>query len=91
LRPLEAALRNELRPDLRVVGQTYDSLAEAGVLRDCAGLHRLPARREGGLIHLVGDVVSDDPRRRLDAVIYLLNPDDPTSVFPKARCSSANA
>jgi methylglyoxal synthase len=48
-------------------------------------LHRLPARREGGLIHLVADVVSDDPGRRLDAVIYLLDPDDPTSVFPEGQ------
>jgi methylglyoxal synthase len=85
LRPLESAIRNELQPDLRVVGQTCDALADGGVLRDYPRLHRLPARREGGLIHLVADVVSDDPGRRLDAVIYLLDPDDPTSVFPEGQ------
>ena len=55
LRPLEEAIRDELQPTLQVVGQTYDALAEAGVLQGYAGMHRLPARREGGLIHLVAD------------------------------------
>ena len=86
LRPLEEAIRDELQPTLQVVGQTYDALAEAGVLQGYAVMHRLPARREGGLIHLVADVVSDGPGCRLDAVIYLLDPDDPTSVFPE-RCA----
>jgi methylglyoxal synthase len=85
LKPLETALRDELRPDLQVVGHTHDALADGGVLQGYAGMHRLPARREGGLIHLVGDVVSDDPQRRLDVVIYLLDPDDPTSVFPEGQ------
>jgi methylglyoxal synthase len=91
LRPLEAALRDELRPDLQVVGQTHDALTAEGVLRGYAGLHRLPSRREGGLIHLVADVVSDDPARRLDAVIYLLDPDDPTSVFPEGQALKRDA
>ena len=74
-----------MRPHVQVVGQTYDALADGGVLQGYPGLHRLPARREGGLIHLVADVVSSDPGRRLDAVIYLLDPDDPTSVFPEGQ------
>jgi methylglyoxal synthase len=45
----------------------------------------LPTRREGGLIHLVAAVVSGDPARRLDAVIYLLDPDDATALFPEAQ------
>lgn len=49
------------------------------------GLHRLPTRRDGGLIHLVAGVVAENPARRLDAIVYLLLPDDPTSVFPEGQ------
>jgi methylglyoxal synthase len=83
LGPLERSIREELRAELFVLGQTYDALASARVLADYPRLTRLPARRDGGLIHLVAAVVSGDPGRRLDAVIYLLDPDDPTSVFPE--------
>ena len=85
LAPLEDDLREALRPDLFVVGQTYDALTEARVLAGYRGLHRLPTRRDGGLIHLVAGVVADDPARRLDAIVYLLDPDDPTSVFPEGQ------
>jgi methylglyoxal synthase len=85
LAPLEQALRDEIRPELCVVGQTYDALVEARVLADYRKLHRLPTRRDGGLIHLVAGVVSDEPALRLDAVVYLLDPDDPTSVFPEGQ------
>jgi methylglyoxal synthase len=85
LAPLEDDLRETLRPDLFVVGQTYDALTEARVLAGYRGLHRLPMRRDGGLIHLVAGVVAEDPARRLDAIIYLLDPDDPTSVFPEGQ------
>jgi len=83
LAPLERTIREELRPELVVLGQTADALAAARVLDAYPRLTRLPTRREGGLIHLVGAVVSGDPGRRLDAVIYLLDPDDPTAVFPE--------
>ena len=85
LAPLEDDLRQTLRPDLFVVGQTYDALVEARVLAGYRGLHRLPTRRDGGLIHLVAGVVAEDPARRLDAIVYLLDPDDPTSVFPEGQ------
>jgi methylglyoxal synthase len=85
LGPLERSIREELRAELFVLGQTYDALVAEGVLADYPRLTRLPARREGGLIHLVAAVVSGDPARRLDAVIYLLDPDDPTSVFPEGQ------
>src|SRR5262249_9122900 len=45
LRPLEAALREELRPELQVVGLTHDALVDGGVLQGYPGLHRLPTRR----------------------------------------------
>jgi methylglyoxal synthase len=83
LLPLERVIREELRPEIFALGQTYDALAGAGVLAGYPRLTRLPTRREGGLIHLVAAVVSGDPARRLDAMIYLLDPDDPTSVFPE--------
>jgi methylglyoxal synthase len=82
---LEPIIREVLECELMVVGQTHDALVNAGVLRGYRGLHRLPTRRDGGLIHLVGSVVSDDPQRRLDAVVYLLDPDDFTSVFPEGQ------
>jgi hypothetical protein len=81
LGPLEQSIREELRAELFVLGQTYDALVADGVLADYPRLTRLPARRDGGLIHLMAAVMSGDPARRLDAVIYLLDPDDPTSVF----------
>ena len=85
LGPLERSIREELRAELFVLGQTYDALAADGVLADYPRLIRLPMRRDGGVIHLVAAVVSGDPARRLDAVIYLLDPDDPTSVFPEGQ------
>jgi methylglyoxal synthase len=85
LAPLDKALRDELKPELFVVGQTYDALAEARILNGYRGMHRLPARRDGGLIHLVAGVVAEDPAKRLDAIVYLLDPDDPTSVFPEGQ------
>ena len=85
LGPLEASLRDDLAPELFVVGQTYDALLEARVLVGYRGLHRLPTRRDGGLIHLVAGVVQEDPDRRLDLIVYLLDPDDPTSVFPEGQ------
>ena len=85
LGPLERSIREELRAELFVLGQTYDALVADGVLADYPRLIRLPMRRDGGVIHLVAAVVSGDPARRLDAVIYLLDPDDPTSVFPEGQ------
>jgi len=85
LGPLEEALRDALKPEFLVVGQTFDALVEGRVLAGYRGMHRLPTRRDGGLIHLVAGVVADDPARRLDAIVYLLDPDDPTSVFPEGQ------
>lgn len=85
LEPLRGAIVDELKPELYVVGQTCDAIAGSGILAGYAGLHRLPTRRDGGLIHLVAGVVASDPARRFDAIIYLLDPDDPTSVFPEGQ------
>jgi len=80
---IEDAIRTRLRCELVVVGQTYDALQSAGLLQGYPAIRRLPSRREGGIIHLVAGVVDDHGSEALDAVIYLLDPDDPTSVFPE--------
>jgi methylglyoxal synthase len=85
IRPLEHAIAHELRAELFVVGRTHAALASAGLLAGYPGLHRLPERREGGVMRLCAMVVDDDPARALDAVIYLLDPDDPTSIFPEGQ------
>jgi methylglyoxal synthase len=85
LASLETAIRDELQIEILALGQTYDALAAARLLAGYPALKRLPTRREGGLIHLVATVVSDDPGRRLDAMIYLLDPDDPTAIFPEGQ------
>jgi len=85
LAPLEEDLRDTLKSEFLVIGQTFDALVEARVLAGYEGLHRLPSRRDGGLIHLVAGVVAEAPERRIDAIVYLLDPDDPTSVFPEGQ------
>ncbi|MGH8852429.1 MAG: hypothetical protein ACREYD_15675 [Casimicrobiaceae bacterium] len=60
-----------MQAEIVALGQTHDALAAARVLAGYPTVRRLPARRDGGLIHLVAAVVSGDPARRLDAMIYL--------------------
>ncbi|KKW67071.1 methylglyoxal synthase [Lampropedia cohaerens] len=74
----------ELGVQLRVVGRTYDAIAEAGLLQGYDGLHKYPYGRDGGLMRLVAEVVGLGPDRTLDGVIYLIDPVDPSSIFPEA-------
>jgi len=83
LRPLEHAIAHELRAELFVVGRTFAAIEDADLLAGYAGVHRLPDRRDGGVMRLVAMLVDDDDGRSLDAVVYLLDPDDPTSLFPE--------
>lgn len=83
VRPLEHAIVRELRAELFVVGRTFAAMEDAGLLTGYAGLHRLPNRRDGGVMRLVAMLVDNDEHRRLDAIVYLLDPDDPTSLFPE--------
>ena len=85
LAPLEDAIEDTLRPELYVLGRTWEALQDGGLLTRYRGLHRLPDRREGGIVKLVAMLVDDDGARTLDAVVYLLDPDDPTSVFPEGQ------
>jgi methylglyoxal synthase len=50
-----------------------------------AGLKRYPYGREGGLMKLVAEIVGvEGDARTLDGAIYLIDPVDPSSIFPEA-------
>ncbi|MCU6434215.1 methylglyoxal synthase [Undibacterium sp. Jales W-56] len=83
LRGAQAALHT-LQPELIVVGRTLDAIISHGLLEYCPAHERFPYGREGGLMKLVSRVVDSDPARSVDAVIYLIDPVDPSSIFPEA-------
>lgn len=75
----------ELELGLHAVGRTCDAILRNGWLTDYPALRRLPNGREGGLMKMVAEVVGlDDGDRVLDGAIYLIDPVDPSSVFPEA-------
>ena len=79
-----AGLR-ELGVELHAVGRTHDAIAASGLLAAYPGLHAYPYGRNGGLMKLVAEVVGvDAPGRTLDGAIYLIDPVDPSSIFPEA-------
>lgn len=67
-----------------VVGRTLDAIISHHLLDVCPQHERFPYGREGGLMKLVSRVVDSDPARTVDAVIYLIDPVDPSSIFPEA-------
>jgi len=84
LRACAAGIR-ELDLGLHAVGRTYDAIAGQGLLAGHAGLRRYPFGREGGLMKLVAEVVGlEGGARTLDGAIYLIDPVDPSSIFPEA-------
>ena len=84
LRVSEPGLR-ELGVELHAVGRTHDAIAASGLLAAYPGLHAYPYGRNGGLMKLVAEVVGmDAPGRTLDGAIYLIDPVDPSSIFPEA-------
>ncbi|MDY7577174.1 methylglyoxal synthase [Herbaspirillum sp. RTI4] len=80
----QAAIETWLQPELIVVGRTLDAMRNHGLLQDYAAIERFPYGREGGLMRLVSRIVDTDPARSLDAMIYLMDPVDPSSNFPEA-------
>lgn len=75
----------ELGLELHAVGRTYDAIAASSQFNDYAPLKRYPYGREGGLMKLVAEVVGmDSDARTLDGAIYLIDPVDPSSIFPEA-------
>ncbi len=83
LRDGHAAITH-LKPHFIVVGRTLDAIERHGLLPDYSSIERFPYGREGGLMMLVSRIVETDPTRNLDAVIYLMDPVDPSSNFPEA-------
>lgn len=84
LRACESGIR-ELKLGLHAVGRTFDAIAAAGMLSGYDGLKRHPYGREGGLMKLVAEVVGlEGAERTLDGAIYLMDPVDPSSIFPEA-------
>jgi methylglyoxal synthase len=73
-----------LQPEFVVVGRTLDAIRSHRLLDGYDAIERFPYGREGGLMMLVSRVVDPDPARALDAVIYLMDPVDPSSNFPEA-------
>jgi len=79
-----AAIERHLQPELIVVGRTLDAMRQLKLLNGYPHIERFPYGRQGGLMKLVSRVVDSDPTRTLDAVIYLMDPVDPSSTFPEA-------
>jgi methylglyoxal synthase len=74
----------KLKPHFIVVGRTMDAIERHGLLAGYPSMERFPYGREGGLMMLVSRIVETDPARNLDAIIYLMDPVDPSSNFPEA-------
>lgn len=84
LRACESGIR-ELNLGLHAVGRTHDAIAATGMLAGYPHLRRYPHGREGGLMKLVAEVVGlEGAERNLDGAIYLIDPVDPSSIFPEA-------
>lgn len=84
LRDAREAIVRTLEPELVVVGRTLDAIEQQRLLEAYPRIERFPYGREGGLMRMVSRVVETDPARRLDAMIYLIDPVDPSSTFPEA-------
>lgn len=82
LRTSETAIET-LGIELHTVGRTYEAITREGLLKDYPGLIRYPYGRAGGLMKLVARVTESD-HRALDGAIYLIDPVDPSSIFPEA-------
>ena len=74
-----------LQAEMVIVGRTLDAIISHGLLESCPKVERFPYGRDGGLMKLVSRVVDNDPARAVDAVIYLIDPVDHSSIFPEAQ------
>jgi methylglyoxal synthase len=84
LREAHAAIHTHLQPQFIVVGRTLDAIRARGLLPAYPFIERFPYGREGGLMMLVSRIVDTDRTKALDAIIYLMDPVDPSSNFPEA-------
>ncbi len=83
LNACRAGLR-DLQLHLHAVGRTFDAIERHGRPADLQWLVRYPYGREGGLMKLVAEVVGMGTDRSLDGALYLIDPVDPSSIFPEA-------
>ncbi|MFC4276756.1 methylglyoxal synthase [Achromobacter aloeverae] len=75
----------EMGIQLYTVGRTHDAISREGMLQGYPGLIRYPYGREGGLMKLVARVTEGrDGSQPFDGAIYLIDPVDPSSIFPEA-------
>ncbi|HEY9130914.1 MAG TPA: methylglyoxal synthase [Dyella sp.] len=75
----------ELGIVLCAVGRTHAAIAAHHALDGYDKLIRYPYGRQGGLMKLVAEIVGlPDEGRLLDGAIYLIDPVDPSSIFPEA-------
>lgn len=75
----------ELGLELYTVGRTLDAIERSDLLKGYPGLIRYPYGREGGLMKLVARVTEGAGEERpFDGAIYLIDPVDPSSIFPEA-------
>ena len=82
-RNCEAGIR-ALGLGLHAVGGTYDALARHKLLAGHAALVRLPTGVEGGVMRLASCIAGGlAPEHELDGVIYLMDPVDPSSLYPE--------
>jgi methylglyoxal synthase len=83
LRTCSATIR-ELGIELHTVGRAYDAILREGMLQGYSGLVRYPYGRDGGLMKVVARVTPPrEGQASLDGAIYLIDPVDPSSIFPE--------
>ena len=85
LRSFESFIAQVLGARLVAVGGTHDAIRRHSLLTGYPRLERLPDGRGGGIVSLVARVVDPDPSRAVDWVICLLDPTDPTSLYPETQ------
>jgi methylglyoxal synthase len=61
-----------------------DAMKVYDLLTDYPHIERLPYGHDGGLMRLVSRIVDPNPDKSLNAIIYLMDPVDPSSAFPEA-------
>jgi methylglyoxal synthase len=85
VRAIEPWLRHLLRPHILISGGTLRALRQYGVLDGYDDIEELPSGRQGGLVELAARLVAPAPERSVDWVIYLMDPSDPTSMYPETQ------
>lgn len=77
-------LTDVLQARLLVTGGVADALGTHGLLLGYPGLEVLPVVEEGAMATIAARIVTDDPDRAVDWVIYLTDPSDVISLHPES-------